>query len=207
MGTGLRPFAQPAASHHGADLPRDKFVVAIAELFRLGAFARSHRDHLVKNLAALLLDGDAVEDVAAVDVHVLFLAAEGVVVGGELDRRRRLEAEGGPATGGEGDDVAARGDLAGDADRIIAGRIHENETARADRLGIVIDAAERRRAALRRRPERFFEDRGKTARLVAGRGIVVHLAMIARRIVLPPLDDGDELLADLRGGSAAGEEV
>ena len=62
---------------------------------------------LSKISAALLFDGDAVEDVAAVDVHVVLHAAVGVVVGGELDRGRRLEAEGRAAAGGEGDDVAA----------------------------------------------------------------------------------------------------
>src|SRR4051794_8979274 len=89
-GTPVPPAAGNDPSHHRADLPGDELVVAIAELLRLGALARGDGNHFLEDFAALFLDADAVEDVAAVDVHVLFLAAEGIVVGGELDRRRGL---------------------------------------------------------------------------------------------------------------------
>src|ERR1041384_1389225 len=57
--------------HHRADLPGYELGVAITEIFRLGARARRGRQNFPENLLALLLHGDAVEDVAAVDVHVV----------------------------------------------------------------------------------------------------------------------------------------
>ena len=51
---------------------------------------------------ALVLDRHAVEDVAAIDVHVLDHALVHRRVGGELDRRHRLAAIGRAAAGGEG---------------------------------------------------------------------------------------------------------
>ena len=61
-------------------------------------------------------------------------------------------------------------------------------------------------AALGDRAQRLLEDRGQPAGLVAGRGVVVHLAVVARGVVLPPADALDQLLADLaarpRGASA-----
>src|SRR5690349_14970405 len=103
-------------SHHRADLPGHEFVVAIAEGFRLRLLAGRNRNHLGENLSALLVDRDAIQNIAAVDVHVFFLALPGVVVGGKLDRRRRLEAERRTASRREGDHIAAGCDLAGDAD-------------------------------------------------------------------------------------------
>ena len=64
----------------------------------------------------------AVEDGAAVDVHVVFHALVQRRVGRDLDRRRGLAAEHAAAAGGEADDVGAARDLAGRGDRVVAGR-------------------------------------------------------------------------------------
>ena len=64
------------------------------------------------------------------------------MVGGELDRRRGLAAVGRAAARGEADDVAAAGDLAGDGDRVVAGRVHEDEALRGDGLGVAVDLGE-----------------------------------------------------------------
>ena len=111
------------------------------------------------------------------------------------------------AAGGEADELAAAGDLAGRGGRVVAGRVHEDEALRRDLVGVERDVGERRGAALGRRAERFFQDRREAAGLVAGRGVVVHLALVAGGVVLPPADAVDQLLADLLRGRAADEQV
>jgi hypothetical protein len=69
----------------------------------------------------------AVEDVAAIDVHVLDHPLVHRRVGGELDRRRRLVAEAGAAAGREDHDIGTRRHLAGDRGRVVAGAVHEDE--------------------------------------------------------------------------------
>src|SRR6185312_4738743 len=195
------------SSHGRPNLPGIEFRVAVAEKLGLGLFARSDRENLVEDLLALLGDRDAVDHVAAIDVHVLDHPAVGLVVGGELDRGRRLAAVSRAAAGGEAENVGAPGDLAGRRHRIVARRVHEHEALGGDRLGVFIDFVERRGAALRRRAERFFENGREAPRLVAGRGIVVHLSAVARAIILPPADALDQLLANLRRRGPPRQEV
>ena len=57
------------------------------------------------------------------------------------------------------------------------------------------------------RAERFLENRGEAARLVARRRIVVHLAFFARRVVLPPLDPRRRALADFARHGAARQQM
>ena len=64
-----------------------------------------------------------------------------------------------------------------------------------------------RRAALGGRAERFLQNGRQSAGLVAGRGIVVHLAAVPRGIVLPPVDALDQLVADLRRRRAARQQM
>ena len=157
------------------------------------------REHALEDLAALGLDRDAVaDDVAAVDVHVVGHLREEPVVGRDLDRRRGLGAEGRAAAGGEDHDLGAAGDLAGRRHRVVAGGVHEDEAGLGDGLGVLIDRGQRRGAALGGGAERFLEDRGQAACLVAGRGVVVHRAAVERGVVLPPADALDQLLGDLR---------
>ena len=120
---------------------------------------------------------------------------------------RGLRAEGRAAAGGEADDLRAAGDLAGDGGRVVAGAVHEDEALRRDLLGVERDVGERRDAALRGGAERLLQDRRQPARLVAGRGVVVHVALVAARVVLPPADAVDELLADRLRCRAADEKL
>ena len=48
-----------------------------------------------------------------------------------------LAAEDRAAAGGEADHVGAAGDLPGRRDRVVAGRVHEDEALGRDRLGVV----------------------------------------------------------------------
>src|SRR6185437_16159434 len=195
------------SSHGRPDLPGIEFRVAVAEKLGLGLFARSDRENLVEDLLALLGDRDAVDHVAAIDVHVLDHPAVGLVVGGELDRGRRLAAISRAAAGGETEDVGAAGDLARRRHRVVARRVHEHEALGGDRLGVFVNFVECGRPALRRRAERFLENGGEAPGLVAGRGVVVHLPAVAVTILLPPADALDKLLADFRGRGAPGQKM
>src|SRR6185369_6844732 len=121
--------------HRRADLPGNELVVAIAQELALGLLAGGDAQDGGEDLRAFLLDGDAVEDVAAVDVHVALHAAVDVVVGGELDRGRGLAAVGRAAARREAEHVAAAGHLAGGRDGVVAGGVHVDEALGGDRLG------------------------------------------------------------------------
>jgi hypothetical protein len=79
----------------------------------------------------------------------------------------RLVAGDRAAAGGEGDEVAAAGDLAGHGGRVVAGRVHEDEARLRHLLGIFVDGVERHRAALGDGAERLFQNGGEAAGLVA----------------------------------------
>ena len=120
---------------------------------------------------------------------------------------RRMAAEAGAAPGGEDDDIGAARNLAGRRDRVVAGRVHEDQSVPGDLLGIAEDAVERRLAALGDGAERLFEDRGQPAALVAGRGIVVDRSAMLGDMILPPLYVAVELGGDLRRRRAIGEQM
>ena len=125
----LRSSRRPEALHHGADLPGHELGVAVAEFLRLRALAGGDPQQLGKDLAALFVDRDAVEDVAAVDVHVVDHAAVDVGIRGELHRGCGLRSEGRAAACREGNEIGAAGHLAGRGDGIVAGRVHVDEAA------------------------------------------------------------------------------
>ena len=89
-------------------------------------------------------------------------------------------------------------------DRVVAGGVHEDEAGLGDGLGVLVDGGQRRRAALGGGAERFLEDGGQAALLVAGRGVVVHRAAVDRGVVLPPADALDQLVARPRGWRRGG---
>ena len=128
-------------------------------------------------------------------------------VGRELERGRGLAAVGRAAPGGEADHVGAAGHLAGRRHRVVARRVHVDEALRRHRLGVFVDVDQVGGAALGHRAQRLLEDGGEAARLVAGRGVVVHLVAVARGVVLPPADALDQLLADLAADRAARQQV
>src|SRR5579871_6037428 len=106
IGRGLR-------SHRCSDLPGREFGVAIAQELGLGPLARSDRKDLVEDFPALLRNRHAVDDVAAIDVHILDHPAVGVIVGGEFYRRRRFAAVSRAPTSGEAEHIGAARDLPG----------------------------------------------------------------------------------------------
>src|SRR5207244_8648055 len=111
--------------HRRAERPRRELVVAVAELLALRLPARRGvEDQPEEALARLGNRLGAVDDRAAVEVHVVFLVREERRVGGELERWRRLAAVGRAAPGGEADHVGAAGDLAGRGYGVVARRIH-----------------------------------------------------------------------------------
>src|SRR6218665_502921 len=194
--------------HHGADLPGDELVLAIAMLLALGLRARGRGQHLLEDaLAHGRYRGLAVDDLAAVDVHVLLLPLPQRRVGGELERGRGRAAVGRAAPGGKADQVGPAGHLAGGADRVVARCVHVDQAVLRDRLGVFVHRLQVAGAALGDRAERFFQDRGQAARLVARRGVVVHLALVDGRVVLPPFDALDQFRAHLGLDGAAREQV
>ena len=66
-----------------------------------------------------------------------------------------------------------------------------------DGFGVQVDLVEIGRATLGDGAEGFFQDGGKTAGLVAGLGVVVDGAFVARGVLLPPVDAFDQTLADV----------
>src|SRR5689334_13398398 len=62
-------------SHHGAEVPRDEFVLPVAVLLALGPVPGRRVEHQAEQTFAELLDARrAVDDLAAVEVDVLLLA-------------------------------------------------------------------------------------------------------------------------------------
>ena len=85
-----------------------------------------------------------------------------------------------------------------DGHRVVARRVHEHEAGLVDRLGVFVHRLQRRGAALHRRAERLLEDVGQAAGLVARADDAVELAVVAARVLLPPGEAVEQLLADLR---------
>eukprot|EP01136_Pigoraptor_vietnamica_P022749 Opistho-1_new@6175 len=196
------------ASHHRADWPRHELVLPVAVLLALGVRARGRGQHQFEDALAHLLDrGRAVHDLAAVDVHVFFLPLPQRRVGRQLERRRGRAAIGRAAPRREADQVRAARHLARGAHGVVARRVHVDEAVRGDGLGVLVHGFEVAGAALGDRAQRLLEDGGESARLVARRGVVVHLALVDLGVVLPPLDAVHELLAHLALHRAAREQV
>src|SRR5262245_25663109 len=193
-------------SHHRADDPGRELFLAHARQLALRALARRDRDHLFEVLTADRRDRRALEDDAAVDVHVLGHMPVHQRIGRELDRRHGLAAEHRAAPGREADDVAAAGDQPGDRHRIVARRVHEDEAARGDRLAVEEYVHHRRRAALRDAAEGFFKHRGDPSSFVTRSRVVVH-RLDAAAVPLPPFVAVDELLGVALVDRAPDQEV
>ena len=149
----------------------------------------------------------AIEDLAAIQVDVLFLPCPERRVRRQLERRRGRAAIGGAATGREDDHIRAASDLTCRRNRIVAGRVHVDETTFGDRFAVFINGHKVARTTFRHGAERLLEDRRQAARLVAGRWIVVHFTALARRVVLPPLDSRHELFADVARDRTARQQM
>ena len=128
-------------------------------------------------------------------------------VGSQFQGRRRLVSVDRTAAGGEGHQVAAGRHLAGDRNRVVAGTVHEGEALGGDRLGIFIDAGQIGRPTLGNGAQRLLQDGGQAARLVAGRRIIVHAGAVFSGVIFPPADAFDQLLADILGHRAPGQQM
>src|SRR5207302_2980001 len=185
-----------------------QLVLAVAELLALRLAAGRGLQYQAEE--ALARFGDrlrAVDDRAAVEVHVVFLVHEERRVGRELERGRGLAAVRRAAAGGEADHVGAARHLAGRRDRVVARRIHVYEAVGNYRLGVLVDGDQIGGAALRDRAERLLQYGGEAARLVARRGVVVHLVAVAPRVFLPPADARDQFLAHRAAHRAPREQM
>src|ERR1700737_683701 len=106
--------------HRRPKHPWREFGAAEIKTLALGRLSRSGLQHQIENaLAALLHRLLAVEDGAAIDVHVVFHALEHRRVGRKLDRGRGLAAEHAAAAGGEANEVGAAGHLPGCRDWVV----------------------------------------------------------------------------------------
>src|SRR5258705_8297044 len=176
----LHPPTRHNELHCRADDPRGELVFAVSPLLAFGFLARRGLEYELEEFAAGLRDRfRAVDDGAAIEIHVLFLARIQRRVGGEFQRGRGLAAVGRTASGSEANQVGAARNLAGRRHRIETRRVHIDKTARGHRLRILIDLDKIGGAALGHRAERFFQDSSESAGLVAGRRIVVHLVAVA----------------------------
>src|SRR5579875_1258822 len=196
-----------AGSGDGAELPGHEFLLAQVELLtdRLlpGGYGKDAVEDLVPDPGERV---GAVDDRPAVEVYVLRHPAVEVGARGELDAGHRLAPEDRPAAGGEAHDRGAARDDAGDRDRVVAGRVHEDETGARRPLGILDDLAEVGVTALGDRAQRLLQDGRETAGLVAGGGVVVHRAAAGGRVGAPPVQPVEQLATDRFGDRAPGEQ-
>src|SRR5580698_3793742 len=101
-----------ANSHRRAEYPGRELRAAEVKTFTFGRLARGGLQHEIEDALAALLHGFlAVEDGAAIDVHVVFHPLVHRGVGRELDRGRGLAAEHAAAASGKADHVGAARDL------------------------------------------------------------------------------------------------
>lgn len=106
--------------------------------------AGRHLEEAIEDFAPFILDAHPVEHDAAIDIDILAHMLVDGAVGGEFQRGRRLAAIGGAPPGGKRQKIGAARDLARGGNRVIAGRVHEDEALFRHRLGIAIDGLKRR---------------------------------------------------------------
>src|SRR5438067_501612 len=117
----IRFIVPPLLSHHCAQVPRDEFVRSEAVPFALAGLARGGGEHQLEDLAPRLRDRErSIQDLAAIDVHVVLHPLVHRGVGGDLDRRRGLAAVYRAAPGSKADEVGSAGDLPGSRYRVVA---------------------------------------------------------------------------------------
>src|SRR5579859_357579 len=134
---GLIKILPAFRSHYRIELPRLKLILAESHRLALGLLAGSGgEDQLEYPISHLRHRDRAIEDRAAIDIHIVGHAAIKRGVGGQLQTRCGLGAIDRAAAGSEAEDVGAAGDLAGSRDRVVSGRVHENQPLGRHRFGI-----------------------------------------------------------------------
>ena len=176
--------------------------------FAARALARSSIEQQLEQFGAEFVDGlAAVENRAAVQIHVVGLTLPQRGVGRELHRRRGRAAVGRPAPGGEADQVRATGHLSRRRNRVVARCIHEHQAGCLDRLRVFVDFGQVGRPAFGNAAQGLLQHRRQAAGLVAGRRVVVHRGAIAGTEVLPPANALDQLAAHFRCGGSPRQQV
>ena len=195
------------ASKDWTDGPRREFFVADPLSFAFCLLATRYRDDLFEDLFADFFDSRPVQDSASVDIHVVDHVVVHRRVCGNLDARHRFAAEAASSTGREESDVGTAGDHSGHGNRVEARRIHHDKALLGDRLGIVVDTFECRAAAFGDGSQRLFVDRRQAALLVSNGRVVVDRAAKLCGVLLPPVDQVDQLLPDLFGNSSPSQQM
>jgi len=174
-----------------------------------GPLAAGDREEFLVDAVTDRFEGLALDNGTRVDVHVVREALGRLRVAGHLDHRRQRVARRRPATGGERDDLAAAGDLADDALDVVAGRVHEDETASdGEFLGVVDDPVDRRGPALGDSAEALLLDGRQAALLVPGRRLcAAEVDAHQFRGALPHVDALEEPFTDRLVGTAVREDV
>lgn len=115
-------------------------MVAEPEQLALAAFARRDAQHLREDAFTHLRHRRrAVEDFAAVQVHVFGQPVVHRRVGRQFDRRDGLGTEHRAAPRREQNHVGAAGDLPGGRAGVESRRVHEDKAGYAHRLGVTVD--------------------------------------------------------------------
>jgi hypothetical protein len=90
---------------------------------------------------------------------------------------------------------------------VVAGRVHEAQPGRVDRLGVAVHGRERRLPALGHGAEALLVDRRQAALLVPPRRVVVDRGVVLAGVRFPPVDHLDQLLAHRARHGAPREQV
>ncbi len=132
------PRCATRTSQHRPDLPGVEFLFADALTLALGAFGHSATSRINSNIRRPALSTDSPSStVPAFEVHVVDHPLVHRRIRGDLDARRRLQAEHAAAPGGENQDVRAAGHETSRAGGVITRGVHEDQARRVDPLGVI----------------------------------------------------------------------
>ena len=146
--------------------------------------------------AGLVQRALTIRDHTGVEVNPSLFPGSQLAVGGNLPRRGRC-AERRAAAGAEQYHVGTGCRQCGGTDQIVAGAVQHVQTLGGDRLAVVDDIHDRRRAALLHAAAGFILQCGDAALLVARAGVVVDDLIVADEIFLEAVDHLDGLLEHL----------
>src|SRR5688572_28557229 len=95
--------------------------------------------------------------------------------------------------------IASPRDQARHAHWIETRCVHETQPLVFNRLCILINLLQARLPALGNRPQALLENRRQPPLYVAERWIVIDRRTVLPHVILPPMNEANELLADLAG--------
>ena len=177
--------------------------------FGLCEFAVGNGDDLIKKFRAHFLIGLlSPHDGREVIVHVVFHAAVRSFIGSHLHHRCNGVARRCAAARSENNHLAARGDHGGHRRDIVARGVHDKRAFLARALCLQKRFTDGTGAALADAAEALFIKRGKTARLIARRGLT-RAAVLAcsLEVIFVVAADFDDLVMNLGGCCSLGDHV